>query len=132
LHYKQLAQQQRQIRLAQVEAAHRKWYTWASRKYWKYRGVLEEKVERLASRSSIWTRVFASIGVKPKGLATGCAEGTILFKLSSPVLLPLQLWIVTNYFKRQRSLGFYSLAPVTCEEADSLDVSSSQSESEIS
>lgn len=104
----------RQKQLAQLRAssAPMQWYGWASAKYWKY----ADKIEALAKKS--WAgRFFSSrLGMRPQGLALGFAEGTILFKLSSPVVLPLQLWALVSFFKHQRLKTFLASAPASCDE----------------
>lgn len=112
LRFQSLLHKQRQLRqkqLAQLRASPApRWYEWVSAKYWKY----ADKLEVLARKSRAGRFCSANLGVKPQGLALGFAEGTILFKFTSPLVLPLQLWLLVNFFKRQRSLS----APATCDE----------------
>jgi len=120
LRFQQLLQRHRQLRqkqLTQLRASPApKWYAWISRQYWKY----ADKLEILAKTSSAGRLCSAKLGVKPQGLALGFAEGTILFKATSPVVLPLQLWLLVNFFKRQRLKSFLASAPASCETTDGL------------
>jgi len=52
-----------------------------------------------------------------KRLALGFAEGTILFKFTSPLVLPLQLWLLVSFFKRQRLQAFLAAAPASCDDS---------------
>lgn len=107
-HQRKLHQQQRKLRHAKWYS----WYSWVSEKYWKY----ADKLEIFAKTSSVGRFCSTNFGVKPQGLALGFAEGTILFKCTSPVVLPLQLWLLVNFFKRQRLQTFLANAPASCEE----------------
>lgn len=113
-HQRKLHQQQRKLRHAKWYS----WYSWVSEKYWKY----ADKLEVFAKTSSVGLFFSRNFGVKPQGLALGFAEGTILFKCTSPVVLPLQLWLLVNFFKRQRLQTFLANAPASCqEEADLIE-----------
>jgi len=118
LRLQKLVQRQRLLRqkqLVQLRAspAPSKWYSWVSAKYWKY----ADKLEALARTSSAGRFFSTNFGLKPQGLALGFAEGTILFKFTSPLVLPLQLWLLVNFFKRQRLQTFLAAAPASCDDS---------------
>lgn len=112
-HQRKLHQQQRKLRHAKWYS----WYSWVSEKYWMY----ADKLETFAKTSSLGRFFQRNFGVKPQGLALGFAEGTILFKCTSPVVLPLQLWLLVNFFKRQRLQTFLANAPASCQDADLIE-----------
>lgn len=117
LRFQKLVQRQRHLRqkqLAQLRASRSpsKWYAWVSAKYWKY----TDKLEALALKSSTGRFISTNFGLKPQGWAMGIAEGTILFKFTSPLVLPLQLWLVVSFFKRQRLQSFLT---TSCEDGSS-------------
>lgn len=116
LRVQEQVQMQRQLRREQLtklraSPAPSKWYAWISAKYWKY----ADKLEAFAQKSSAGRFFSTNFGLKPQGLALGFAEGTILFKFTSPVILPLQLWLLVNFFKQQRLKTFLASAPASCE-----------------
>lgn len=115
--FQKLVQRQRHLRQKQIaflraSPAPSKWYAWVSAKYWKY----ADKIEGLARKSSAGRFFSTTFGLKPQGLALGVAEGTILFKATSPVVLPLQLFLVVSFFKQQRLKTFLASAPASCDE----------------
>lgn len=88
------------------------WYAWVSVKYWK----CSDKLTKLVKTSPAGQFFSTNLGLKPQGLALGFAEGTLLFKVCSPFVLPLQLWLLVNFFKRQRLQGFLAKAPASCDD----------------
>jgi hypothetical protein len=113
LRFQNLVQRHRREKLAQLRAspAPGKFYAWVSAKYWKY----VDKLEAVAQKSSAGRFCSKNLGLKPSGLALGFAEGTILFKFTSPLVLPLQLWMLVNFFKfrRKRLKSFLAAAPTS-------------------
>lgn len=122
LRFQKLLQRQRHERQKQwhklrASPAPNEWYAWVSEKYWKF----SDKLEDLAKNSSAGRFCSTHFGVKPQGLALGFAEGTILFKATSPVVLPLQLWLLVSFFKRQRLKTFLAAgAPASCDDSDAI------------
>lgn len=130
LRFQKMVQQQRQMRRKQLaelrsSPAPSEWYAWISKKYWK----IADKIEVTARTSTIGRFFSSTFGLKPQGLALGFAEGTILFKATSPVVLPLQLWFLVNFFKRQRLQTFLATAPAACEECEEESSNSVRQES---
>lgn len=103
LQYKQFALRHNCLRASPPSHNQGKLYAWFSAKYWKY----ADKLETFARTSLVGRLLSSNFGMKPQVLALGMAEGTILFKFSSPVVLPLQLWLLVNFFKRR---------PATCDD----------------
>ena len=86
----QLARRQERQKLGIVPARHREpisWYSWSSAKYWQ----LSDKLEASAGSNRLWGMLTRRLNLNSKGLALGLAEGTILFKCTVPVHMPLML-----------------------------------------
>ncbi|CAE7705671.1 secG, partial [Symbiodinium pilosum] len=84
----QLARRQERQKLGIVPARHREpisWYSWSSAKYWQ----LSDKLEASAGSNRLWGMLTRRLNLNSKGLALGLAEGTILFKCTVPVHMPL-------------------------------------------
>jgi len=77
------------------------WYAWVSARYWQ----LSDKLEAVANSNRVWRAVSSNLHIDPRGLALGFAEGTIMYKFTFLIHAPLELWLITQFFKRQRQLA---------------------------
>jgi len=93
----------KQIYRAQQHAsqARRSWRGWISKKYWQF----ADTVETATGNSSILLTLSSRLGVMPKTLILGTAEGLLLAKLAVPVVAPLSLLLFVHVFKRPNSLA---------------------------
>ncbi|CAK9022069.1 Ankyrin repeat [Durusdinium trenchii] len=79
------------------------WYSWSSAKYWR----LSDKLSASAGSNRLWSGMTKLLNLNSKGLALGLAEGTILFKFTVPIHMPLMLFAIVRLHRRA-----YSAAPV--------------------
>lgn len=89
-------------RLQQRAVQHRRntrltWHTWASKKYWK----LSDDMEKVASSSSVCRLLTSTFKIDPKRLAIGFAEGTLLYKSTAWIHVPLQLWFIVQLYRHR-------------------------------
>jgi len=97
----QLLRTQERQKLGMVPARHREpisWYSWTSAKYWQ----LSDKLEASAGSNRAWSMLTKWLNLNSKGLALGLAEGTILFKFTVPVHMPLMLFTIVSFFRHRR------------------------------
>lgn len=85
--------------LSQVPPRQRRitWYSWTSAKYWQ----LSDKLQASADSNGVWSAVTKSLNLNSKGLALGLAEGTILFKFTVPIHMPLMLFSIVSFFRHR-------------------------------
>lgn len=93
---KQIEYQHKKYWLAKVLAQH-SWHGWLSKKYWH----LADRLEMAASRNYLFLLLSRSIGLMPKTLAVGIAEGVLLSKLLLPFTAPLSLLLFVFMYKRR-------------------------------
>ncbi|CAE8614793.1 unnamed protein product, partial [Polarella glacialis] len=74
------------------------WFAWTSARYWQ----LSDKLEAAAGSNRAWTYLTSRLKIDPKGSALGLAEGTILFKCTFPLHMPLMLLLIVQAFKQRR------------------------------
>eukprot|EP00437_Effrenium_voratum_P068886 CAMPEP_0181491784 /NCGR_PEP_ID=MMETSP1110-20121109/50328_1 /TAXON_ID=174948 /ORGANISM="Symbiodinium sp., Strain CCMP421" /LENGTH=113 /DNA_ID=CAMNT_0023618963 /DNA_START=1 /DNA_END=342 /DNA_ORIENTATION=+ len=65
-------------------------------KYWQ----LSDKLQASAGSSRVWGHLTRTLNLNPRGLALGLAEGTILFKFTVPIHMPLMLFAIVSLFRR--------------------------------
>lgn len=101
----QLLRTQERQRLLGLSARHRlregsrvSWYSWSSAKYWQF----SDKLEAAAGSNWYWGALTKLLNLNPKGLALGLAEGTILFKFTVPLHMPLMLFLIVQGFQTRR------------------------------
>mmetsp|Transcript_56593 Transcript_56593/g.106184 ORF Transcript_56593/g.106184 Transcript_56593/m.106184 type:complete len:299 (-) Transcript_56593:270-1166(-) len=97
----QLLRKQERQKLGMLPAKHREpisWYSWTSARYWQ----LSDKLEASADSSRVWGTLTRQLNLNSKGLALGLAEGTILFKFTVPVHMPLMLLTIVSFFRHRR------------------------------
>lgn len=95
---------QRQIALLQRQQnldrqLHRSWYGWISDKYW----TLADKLEHAVGNNHLLQFFGHRLGVMPKTLAVGTAEGVLLAKLAAPIVYPVCLLGVILMLKQPRT-----------------------------
>lgn len=105
---KQLAHQHRKEWLTKLQARHT-WHGWLSQKYWH----LADALETAARKSYLFSKLSTSLGLMPKTLAVGTAEGVLLAKLALPLTAPLSFLLITLMF---RPAG--TLATTSAQECD--------------
>lgn len=88
-----LRQLSREQQLA--KQARHSWRGWLSKKYWQF----ADSVAASAGKNSIFLLLGSRLGVMPKTLVLGTAEGLLLSKLAMPLVLPLSLLISVQMFK---------------------------------
>jgi len=91
---KQLAIQQRNECLA--SQAQHSWHGWISKKYWH----MTESLENAAGNSYFLLLFCRGLGLMPRTLAVGTAEGLLLAKLALPVTAPLSLLCIVHMLRR--------------------------------
>lgn len=92
-----LKQMSREQQLA--KQARHSWRGWLSKKYWQF----AESVAATAGNNSIFLMLSSRLGVMPKTLVLGTAEGLLLSKLAMPLVLPLSLLLSVQMFKSPRN-----------------------------
>lgn len=93
------------------------WYSWSSAKYWQF----SDKLEAAAASNWYWGALTRRLNLNPKGLALGLAEGTILFKFTVPLHMPLMLFLIVQGFQTRHYAAAETAQPqlpVTREEAE--------------
>eukprot|EP00931_Biecheleriopsis_adriatica_P102232 TRINITY_DN77229_c0_g1_i1.p1 TRINITY_DN77229_c0_g1~~TRINITY_DN77229_c0_g1_i1.p1 ORF type:complete len:214 (+),score=44.30 TRINITY_DN77229_c0_g1_i1:42-644(+) len=75
------------------------WYKWTAEKYW----YLSDKMQGTLQRNKALSALVSRTGQDPTALMLGVAEGTILCKCTFPVWAPLELFIIMQAFRQQRS-----------------------------
>jgi hypothetical protein len=70
--------------------------------YGKIKNFILEKSQKLA-KSRFFEPIPRTLGLKSKRFAVALAENIVVTKLLLPVTLPLQFWLVVQYFKRRKS-----------------------------
>lgn len=95
----QLLRTQERQKLGVVPPRQRRitWYSWTSAKYWQ----LSDKLQASADSNGVWSAVTKSLNLNSKGLALGLAEGTILFKFTVPIHMPLMLFSIVSFFRHR-------------------------------
>lgn len=98
----QLLRTQERQKLGVVPVKHRgiTWYSWTSAKYWQ----LSDKLQASADSNRVWGAFTRSLGLgklNSRGLALGLAEGTILFKFTVPIHMPLMLFTIVSFFRHR-------------------------------
>eukprot|EP00440_Ansanella_granifera_P049292 gb/GFBE01053406.1/.p1 GENE.gb/GFBE01053406.1/~~gb/GFBE01053406.1/.p1 ORF type:complete len:352 (+),score=56.53 gb/GFBE01053406.1/:1-1056(+) len=88
------------------------WYSWSSSKYWQ----LSDKLEAAAGSSWYWSALTKSLNLNPKGMALGLAEGTILFKFTVPLHMPLMLFTIVQVFRQRHWAAAETSPPPVVEE----------------
>eukprot|EP00490_Sorites_sp_Unknown_P024209 CAMPEP_0114695166 /NCGR_PEP_ID=MMETSP0191-20121206/71060_1 /TAXON_ID=126664 /ORGANISM="Sorites sp." /LENGTH=174 /DNA_ID=CAMNT_0001991085 /DNA_START=232 /DNA_END=756 /DNA_ORIENTATION=+ len=73
------------------------WYSWTSAKYWQF----SDKLQASADSNRIWGVLTRSLNLNSRGLALGLAEGTILFKFTVPIHMPLMLFTIVSFFRHR-------------------------------
>lgn len=94
--HKQVALQQQ--KLSRVRQS---WHGWVSRKYWH----LADGLETAAGKNKLFQMLSRNLGLMPRTLAVGTAEGVLLAKLALPVTAPLTLALAVLIFRRPGILG---------------------------
>lgn len=122
----QLLRTQERQRLLGLSARHRSregsqvsWYSWSSAKYWQF----SDKLEAAAGSNWYWGTLTKLLNLNPKGLALGLAEGTILFKFTVPLHMPLMLFVIVQGFRTRR----YAAAE-TADQLQSSDTTEAEDE----
>ena len=90
------------IRFSEVPVKQRgiTWYSWSSAKYWQF----SDKLQASADSNRVWGAFTRSLGLgrlNSRGLALGLAEGTILFKFTVPIHMPLMLFSIVSFFRHR-------------------------------
>mmetsp|Transcript_6002 Transcript_6002/g.14117 ORF Transcript_6002/g.14117 Transcript_6002/m.14117 type:complete len:316 (-) Transcript_6002:202-1149(-) len=114
----QLLRTQERQKLGMVPARHREpisWYSWTSARYWQ----LSDKLAASAGSNRAWSMLTKWLNLNSKGLALGLAEGTILFKFTVPVHMPLMLFTIVSFFRHRRWVAAETTADL---EEDSVQV----------
>jgi len=74
------------------------WHAWFSSRYWQ----LSDKLEQAATSSRFCQFFSSNFRIDPQRIALGVAEGTILYKSTVWLHVPLQLWLVMHFFRQRR------------------------------
>jgi hypothetical protein len=61
-----------------------------------------EKVANRAAENEKWRTVADSFKVPPKDFAYAVGEGLVMYKLTSPIWMPLELWGIVKYLQWRR------------------------------
>ena len=113
----QLLRTQERQKLGMIPPRHREpvsWYSWSSAKYWQ----LSDKLAASADSSRAWSMLTKFLNLNSKGLALGLAEGTILFKFTIPVHMPLMLFTIVSLFRHRRWVAAETMAAAEDEEIE--------------
>lgn len=94
-----LKQVSREQRLARE--ARRSLRGWISEKYWNF----ADSVGIATRKSGLLLMISRRLGIMPKTLVLGTAEGLLLAKLTVPLLAPLSLLLFVTMFKHPNSLA---------------------------
>lgn len=68
--------------------------------YGRIKNFVIDKSQKMA-KSKYFEPIPRRLGLKSKRFAVALTETIVVYKLMMPVLLPLQFWIVIQYFKRR-------------------------------
>lgn len=74
------------------------WYGWISQKYWH----LADKLENAAIQNYYVLMLSWNLGLMPRKLAVGTAEGLLLAKLAVPLTAPLSLLLIVHAYGRPK------------------------------
>jgi hypothetical protein len=66
-------------------------------------GHYSEKLATRVAANKYWASISSIMGMDPRKLALGLAEGVILYKLTFPITGPLGLYFVVKYYQHQRT-----------------------------
>jgi len=101
---KQVALQQQKL-----SRARQSWHGWISRKYWN----LADGLATAAGNNNLFQMLSRNLGLMPRTLAVGTAEGVLLAKLALPVTAPLTLALAVLIFRRPGTSGATSAQECT-------------------
>lgn len=82
------------------------WLAWASLKYYK----LADNLQGSIGQSRVALQLSSNFGLRPQDLVLGIVEGTLLYKVTLPLTLPLYLVLIALYFKHP--------SPADCSKGD--------------
>jgi hypothetical protein len=97
---KHLARQHEKELIAKFHARS-SWHGWISQKYWN----LAVALENAAAKNYALSTLSKTLGLQPKRLALGTAEGVLLAKLAMPLTVPLSLLLIVLMFGNRNALS---------------------------